>query len=73
MRRACTRAQGNQDAPNAYLTDTYRSVRDDTPDGLYVSGGGYRAALPTGALLRSHQTGAWVETRFHAPSLSLTP
>jgi hypothetical protein len=62
MRQACTRAQGNQDAPHAFLADNYRSVRGDTPDGLYVLGGGYRAALLTGALLRSHQTGAWGET-----------
>jgi hypothetical protein len=62
MGRACTWAQGNRDAPNAFLAGTYRRVRGDIPDCLYVIGGGYRAALLTGALLRSQQTGAWVDT-----------
>jgi predicted dehydrogenase len=65
--------QGYQDAFNAFVADTYRAVNGDTPEGLPTFEDGYRAAVLTEAVLRSHQTGAWVETPFHAPALSLTP
>lgn len=64
--------QGYQDAFNAFIADTYRAVRGDTPDGLPTFEDGYRATVLTEAVLRSHHTGGWVETPFHAPSFSLT-
>ena len=62
MSQASPRAQGYQDAFNAFVADTCRTVRGYTPDGLPVFEDGYRAVFPTGAVLRSHQTGARVES-----------
>ena len=72
MSQALARAQGNQDTFNALVADTYSDVQGETPDGLHVFEGGYRAPILTGALLRSHQPGVRVESPFHVPSFSLT-
>jgi hypothetical protein len=65
MNRARPRSQGSHKAFNAFAADTYRYVPGDTPEGLpFVDR--YRAAIPIGALLQSHQKGARVET----PSVS---
>jgi len=58
--------QGYQDAFNAFVADTYTTVRTGVaPDGLPTFADGHRAALITDAVLRSHQDGAWVDTVAH--------
>jgi hypothetical protein len=44
MSQASPRTQGYLDAFNAFIADTYRAVRGDTPDGLPVFEDGCRAA-----------------------------
>jgi predicted dehydrogenase len=64
--------QGYQDAFNAFVSDAYTGIRGTAPDGLPTFDDGLRAAVLTEAVLRSHDTGQWVETISHSsPSESL--
>jgi hypothetical protein len=52
-------ALGYQDAFNAFVADTYRTVRGEVVDGLPVFRDGLRAAVLTQAILDSNRTGEW--------------
>lgn len=55
-------AQGYQDCFDAFVADTYRAVRGDTPDGLPTFADGLRAVRITEAVLTSAATsGEWIE------------
>jgi predicted dehydrogenase len=63
--------QGYQDAFNAFIADTYSAVRDGiAPDGLPTFADGYRAALITEAVLRSNDSGEWVDVA-ERPALTI--
>lgn len=53
--------QGYQDAFNAFISDAYESFRGERVDGLPTFGDGLRAAQITDAVLKSAETGKWVE------------
>lgn len=53
--------QGYQDCFNALIRDTYRAIAGSFIDGLPTFVDGLRAAELTEAVLRSSQTGEWVE------------
>lgn len=52
-------ALGYQDAFNAFVADTYRTVRGAVVDGLPIFRDGLRAAVLTQAILDSNRTGEW--------------
>ena len=53
--------QGYQDCFNAFVRDTYASIRDHVQDGLPTFDDGLRAAALTQAVLKSADTTTWVE------------
>ncbi|TFB68642.1 Gfo/Idh/MocA family oxidoreductase [Cryobacterium glaciale] len=64
-------AQGYQDAFNAFVSDSYQARTGETPDGLPTFADGYRAAVLTEAVLKSHETGGWVDTPHSAAAIEL--
>ncbi|MCG7208489.1 Gfo/Idh/MocA family protein [Streptomyces arenae] len=56
-------ALGYQDAFTAFVTDVYRAVRGETPEGMPTFADGLRAARLTEAVLASAaRQGTWIET-----------
>ncbi len=53
--------QGYQDCFNAFVADTYAAVGGDAPEGLPTFDDGLRAAVLVDAVIRSHESGTWVE------------
>lgn len=53
--------QGYQDCFTAFVTDTYRAVGGQTPDGLPTFADGERAAALTHAVIESSNTSTWTE------------
>ncbi|MFC9772523.1 MULTISPECIES: Gfo/Idh/MocA family protein [unclassified Pseudarthrobacter] len=53
--------QGYQDSFNAFVADTYAAVQGQDPEGLPTFRDGLRAALLTGALVRSAAHETWVD------------
>jgi predicted dehydrogenase len=53
---------GYLDAFAAFVRDTYAAIGGAVPDGLPTFEDGLRAAVLTDAVLRSAETGAWVDT-----------
>ncbi|MEU0465257.1 Gfo/Idh/MocA family oxidoreductase [Amycolatopsis sp. NPDC006131] len=53
--------QGYQDCFNAFVSDTYRALRGDVPDGLPTFADGVRAAALTDAVVASGTSSTWVE------------
>lgn len=56
--------QGYQDAFNSFVVDSYQARTGDIPDGLPTFVDGYRAAVLTEAVLKSHESGKWVDTAY---------
>lgn len=52
---------GYQDAFTAFVTDSYAATRGSAPEGLPTFNDGLRAATVTEAVLRSAQSGEWVD------------
>ncbi|MFE2024708.1 Gfo/Idh/MocA family protein [Streptomyces hygroscopicus] len=53
---------GYQDAFSAFVTDAYRAIRGEQPDGLPTFTDGLRAVQLTEAVLASAEDGAWIDT-----------
>ncbi|GAB3852576.1 Gfo/Idh/MocA family oxidoreductase [Nocardioides maradonensis] len=53
--------QGYQDVFNAFVSDVYRAIGGQVPDGLATFDDGRRAAVITDAVMRSAASGSWVE------------
>ena len=61
-------AQGYADCFDAFVADTYASIRSDEPvDGLPVFADGLRTALITDAVLASAREDRWIDVPVHEP------
>jgi predicted dehydrogenase len=66
--------QGYQDAFTAFVTDVYAAVPEgERPDGLPDFSDGLRATRITEAVVRSAESGGWVEVGDHEPGASTSP
>ena len=58
--------QGYQDSFTAFVGDMYAAIAGRVPDGLPTFADGVRAAVLTGAVLRSAAAGEWVDVAVSA-------